>query len=72
MSKPEAQSAVVSSGLLAVVALRNLTRRETVECNAHQGYTKDFHYIQYQTSDGAWHDLPEVFEDATAQTANSY
>jgi len=54
---------------LTVIALRNLTRRETVECNASQGYTKDFHLLQYQTSDGKWHDVPNAFEDLTVESS---
>ena len=68
--QPKAPTPVACSGLLAVVAVRNLTRRETVNCNAYHGYTKDFHYLQYQTSDGKWHDVPNAFEDITAETAN--
>lgn len=48
-----------------VVAMRRLQRLERVRHCGHESYTKLFEYLQYQTSDGGWHNIPEVFHDAT-------
>jgi DNA-binding XRE family transcriptional regulator len=67
ISRRETGGEITREAWLALLSLpKKRKRRETVNCNAHQGYTKDFHYLQYQTSDGVWHDIPDAFEDKTA------
>jgi len=75
-NNPECPMAKAKSELdaptgLAVVALRKLIRRERIYCNAFPSYVQDCHYLQYQTSDGKWHDAAEAFEDTTGEAANS-
>ena len=69
LGKPKSESSLAAStGSVTVTGIRLLLRRERYSYAYYGTITGEKKQLQYQTSDGQWHDVPEI---VTVESPNS-